>query len=314
MKIGLIVPTWTTGPLSWREILDICKEAEASGFDALWAADHLLVPSTNEELRKRAGANVYEGVEAEPEGYFECFTTLTALALAIPRLELGSFVACTNYRNPFLLAKIAETLDEVSGGRLVLGLGSGDSAGEHETMGLPFDSPVSRFEEALQILRALFRGEVVNFSGSHYSVRDAQLVPRGPRPNGPPILIGTLNPKPRMLRLVAEYADVWNGWQGYTDASPEVGKMRAEQVMDALREHGRDPSTLVRTSSLRVNVPGSGYTGAPGEKPLSGDPEQMAEVLRGHEALGTAQVQVALTLGGREGVQYFATVIRAYRG
>ena len=314
LQLGLMVPTWTTGPLRWQEVLGIAREAEQAGFDALWVTDHLLLPSTNAELRRRAGASIHPDAVAEPEGYLECFTVLTALATEIPGLQLGTLVACTGYRNPFLLAKIADTLDEVSGGRLVLGLGSGDSAGEHETMGLPTDSPVSRFEEALQIIRGLLRDGEVDFEGRFYSAREARLVPRGPRPQGPPILIGTLNPKPRMLRLVAQYADVWNGWQGYTDASPDLARSQAAQVLDACREHGRDPATLVRTSALRVNIPGSGYRPAPNESPLSGSPEEMAEVLRRHAELGTSQVQVALTMGGREGVRAFAGVIRALRG
>lgn len=311
LRIGLILPTWTTGPLRYQEILDIAKEAEATGFQALWVADHVLLPSTNEELRRRAGASIRPDAVAEPEGYLEAFTTLTALAVAIPRLELGTLVACTGYRNPVLLAKIADTLDEVSGGRLVLGLGAGDSAGEHETMGLPTDSPVSRFEEALQIVRTLLREGEVDFQGRFYSAREARLVPRGPRPQGPPILIGTLNPKPRMRRLVAQYADVWNGWLGYTDASAAAAAAQNGQIDDACREHGRDPQSLVRTTAVRVNVPGSGYSPAPGERPLSGSPEEMAEVLRGHAALGVEQVQMALTMGGREGVRAMAPVIRS---
>ena len=310
-RLGLILPTWTTGPLRFQEVLDIAKEAEAAGFDALWVTDHLLLPSTNEELRRRAGATIHPDAVAEPEGYLEAFTALTALAVAIPKLELGTLVACTGYRNPLLLAKIADTLDDISGGRLVLGLGAGDSAGEHETKGLPTDSPVSRFEEAVQIVRTLLREGEIDFQGQFYSAREARLVPRGPRPQGPPILIGTLNPKPRMRRLVAQYADVWNGWLGYTDASAEAAEAQVEQIIDACREHGRDPSTLVRTTAVRVNVPGSGYRPAPNEKPLSGDPEAMAEVLRGHAALGVEQVQVALTMGGREGVRAFAPVVRA---
>lgn len=310
MRLGLILPTWTTGPLRYQEVLEIAKEAEAAGFDALWVTDHVLLPSTYEELRRRAGATVHPDAVAEPEGCLEAFTTLTALAVAIPRLELGTLVACAGYRNPVLLAKMADTLDDISEGRLVLGLGAGDSTGEHEMMGLPTDSPVGRFEEALQIIRGLFRQGEVDFSGQFYSARAAQLIPRGPRPQGPPILIGTLNPKPRMRRLVAQYADVWNGWQGYTDASAEVAQAAIEQIHDACREHGRDPSTLVLTTSVRVNVPGSGYRPAPNERPLSGNPSEMAEVLRGHAALGVEQVQVALTMGGREGVQAFAKVIK----
>jgi alkanesulfonate monooxygenase SsuD/methylene tetrahydromethanopterin reductase-like flavin-dependent oxidoreductase (luciferase family) len=314
LRLGLILPTWTTGPLRYQEILDIAKEAEAAGFDALWVTDHVLLPSTNEELKRRAGATVQPGAVAEPEGYLEAFTTLTALAVAIPRLELGTLVACTGYRNPVLLAKIADTLDEISGGRLVLGLGAGDSAGEHETLGLPTDSPVGRFEEALQIVRTLLREGELDFEGKFYSAREARLVPRGPRPQGPPILIGTLNPKPRMRRLVAQYADVWNGWLGYTDASAEAADIQNRQIDDACREHGRDPQTLVRTTAVRVNVPGSGYSPAPNERPLSGSPEEMAEVLRGHAALGVEQVQLALTMGGREGVRAMVPVVRILGG
>ena len=314
LELGLILPTWTTVPLRWQEVLDIAKEAESAGFDALWVSDHLLLPSTNAELRRRAGASVRPDAIAEPEGYFEAFSVLAALAPSIPRLQLGTLVACTGYRNPFLLAKIADTVDAICDGRLVLGLGAGDSAGEHEAMGLPTDSPISRFEEALQVVHALLRDGHLDHSGTYYTVREAELIPRGPRPKGPPILIGTLNPKPRMRRIVSQYADIWNGWLGYTDASAEAAQAQSDQILAACVEHGRDASTLVRTTAVRVNVPGSGYRPAPGERPLSGSPEEMAEVLRGHAALGIAHVQVALTMGGREGVRAFSPVIRSLRG
>jgi alkanesulfonate monooxygenase SsuD/methylene tetrahydromethanopterin reductase-like flavin-dependent oxidoreductase (luciferase family) len=314
LELGLVLPTWTTGSLRWQEVLDISREAEAGGFDALWVTDHLLLPSTNAELRARAGASVHPDAVAEPEGYLECFTVLAALATTVPRLQLGALVACTAYRNPFLLAKIAETLDDVSGGRLVLGLGAGDSAGEHRTMGLPTDSPVGRFEEALQLVRALLKDGCADHRGRFHDLDGAVLVPRGPRPGGPPILIGTLNPRPRMRRIVAQYADVWNGWLGYTDASAEAASAQVDQIAQACRDHGRDPASLVLTTAVRVNVPGSGYVPAPGERPLSGSPAEMAEVLRGHAALGISQVQLALTMGGREGVRAFAPVIRELRG
>jgi alkanesulfonate monooxygenase SsuD/methylene tetrahydromethanopterin reductase-like flavin-dependent oxidoreductase (luciferase family) len=313
LLLGLILPTWTTGDLRWRQLVEIAKEGEAAGFDSLWVTDHLLLPSTNAELRARAGSGVHPEAVAEPEGYLECFTVLTALATAVPRLRIGSLVACAGYRNPFLLAKIAETLDDVSDGRLVLGVGAGDSAGEHETMGLPMDAPVGRFEETLRILKMLFSGEGTDYDGSFYSVRAAPLIPRGPRQKGPPILIGTLNPRPRMRRIVAQYADIWNGWLGYTDASAEAARVQVEQIAGACREHGRDLGTLPLTTAVRVNIPGSGYLPAPGERPLSGSPEEMAEVLRGHAALGVQEVQVALTLGGPQGVRAFTPVIRELR-
>jgi alkanesulfonate monooxygenase SsuD/methylene tetrahydromethanopterin reductase-like flavin-dependent oxidoreductase (luciferase family) len=313
LELGLVLPTWTTGALRWQPLLEIAREAEAAGFDALWVTDHLLLPSTNAELRARAGSSVHPDAVAEPEGYLECFTVLTAVAAAIPRLKLGSLVACTGYRNPFLLAKIAETLDEVCDGRLILGVGAGDSAGEHETIGLPTDSPVGRFEETLRILKMLFSGDSTDYHGAFHTMSGATLIPRGPRPKGPPILIGTLNPRPRMRRIVAQYADIWNGWLGYTDASAEAARVQLEQIARGCREHGRDLSTLSLTTAVRVNIPGSGYVPAPNERPLSGSPQEMADVLRGHAALGIEQVQVALTMGGPEGVRAFAPVIRELR-
>jgi alkanesulfonate monooxygenase SsuD/methylene tetrahydromethanopterin reductase-like flavin-dependent oxidoreductase (luciferase family) len=313
LKLGLILPTWTTTTLRWSEVLDIAGEAVAEGFDSLWATDHLLLPSTNAELRERAGGAVRAEAVAEPEGYMEVFTVLTAIAAEVPDVQIGTLVACTGYRNPVLLAKIAETLDEVSGGRFILGLGAGDSAGEYETLGLPPDHPVGRFEEALEVVRGLLRDGEIDFQGTYHRAREVKLIPRGPRPAGPPLLIGTLNPRPRMRRLVARYADIWNGWLGYTNASAEAAAEQWALIEQACLEHGRDPSTLARTTAVRVAIPGSGYVPAPGEWPLQGSPQEMAEVLRGHAKLGVSEVQVALTMGGVEGVRAFAPVIEALR-
>jgi alkanesulfonate monooxygenase SsuD/methylene tetrahydromethanopterin reductase-like flavin-dependent oxidoreductase (luciferase family) len=313
LRLGLILPTWTTTDLHWPEVREIARCAAEVGFDALYVSDHLLLPSNNAELKRRAGADVPDDPQVELEGYLECFTLLAALAVEIPRLTIGSLVACAGYRNSGLLAKMAVTLDDISGGRLVLGLGAGDSEGEHITFGFPHEQPVSRLEEALQILKGLFRSDSLDFDGAHQRLRGARLLPMGPRPGGPPILIGTLNPKPRMRRLVAQYADIWNGWLGYTDASPESAATQLQIIEQACREHGRDPLTLVATTAVRGAIPGSGYTPRPDERPLSGRPDEMAEKLRGHARLGITEVQVALTMGGTEGVRAFAPVIAELR-
>src|SRR5881398_385534 len=137
LRIGLVLATWTTTDVRWTEVLEIARTAAEVGFDALYVSDHLLIPSNNAELKRRAGVDFPDDPDVELEGYLECFTVLAALAVAIPRLQLGSFVASAGYRNPGLLAKMAVTIDDVSGGRLVLGLGSGDSEGEHRTFGFP---------------------------------------------------------------------------------------------------------------------------------------------------------------------------------
>ncbi len=313
LRLGLILPTWTITELRWSDLLEVASSAAEVGFDALYVTDHLLLPSNNAELKRRAGVDFPDDPEVELEGYLECFTVLSALAVAIPRLTIGSLVACTGYRNIGLLAKIAVTIDDISDGRLVLGLGAGDSEGEHTTFGFSYEQPVSRFEEALMIVKGLFQPDSLDFDGAHHRLRGARLLPRGPRPEGPPILIGTLNPGPRMRRLVAQYADIWNGWLGYTDASAESAAMQLRIIDEGCREHGRDPLTLVATTAVRGAIPGSGYTPRPDERPLSGRPHEMAETLRGHARLGIAEVQVALTMNGAEGVRAFAPVIAELR-
>ena len=314
LKLGLMLPTWTTDDVRWSEILEIASVAAELGFDALYASDHLLLPSNNAEMKRRAGVDFPDDPKVELEGYLECFSVLAALAVAIPKVALGSMVASTGYRNAGLMAKMAVTIDDISGGRLVLGLGSGDSEGEHLTFGFPHEQRVGRFEEALKITRALFNGESTDFQGVHHKLRGARLLPMGPRPGGPPILIGTLNPQTRMRRLVAQYADVWNGWLGYTDASPASAAAQLQIIDDACREHGRDPLTLVATTAVRGAMPGSGYVPRPDERPLAGPPREMAETLRGHAELGISEVQVALTMAGTAGVRAFAPVIEELRG
>jgi alkanesulfonate monooxygenase SsuD/methylene tetrahydromethanopterin reductase-like flavin-dependent oxidoreductase (luciferase family) len=313
LRLGLILPTWTTTDLRWADLLEVARSAAEVGFDALYVSDHLLLPSNNAELKRRAGVDFPDDPEVELEGYLECFTVLTALAVEIPRLAIGSFVACTGYRNVGLLAKMAVTLDDISAGRLVLGLGAGDSEGEHITFGFPHEQRVSRFEETLQVMKSLFRPDSLDFEGTHHRLRGARLLPRGPRPHGPPIMIGTLNPRPRMRRLVAQYADIWNGWLGYTDASPESAATQLQIIDDGCRDHGRSPLTLVATTAVRAAIPGSGYMPRPDERPLSGNPDEMAETLRGHALLGITEVQMALTMGGTEGVRAFAPVIAELR-
>ena len=145
-------------------------------------------------------------------------------------------MACTSFREPALLAKMADTLDEVSGGRLLLGLGAGYHVPEYTAFGYPHDHLAGRFEEALQIILPLLKGERVTFHGKYYNVDDCVLVPHGPRPGGPPIWIGAR--QPRMLRLVAQYADAYNTM---AHAVPETANEQFGQLDEACEEVGRNP-------------------------------------------------------------------------
>ena len=147
---------------SYAEIRDVARAAETSGFDSLWVYDHLLFRS-----------------DGKTTGIHECWTILSAIAEATERVELGTIVMCTSFRNPALLAKMAATLDHISGGRLILGIGCGWHDPEYEAFGYPTDHKVGRFEEALTIIRGLIRDGRADLEGRGSAASDAVLLPAG---------------------------------------------------------------------------------------------------------------------------------------
>lgn len=300
LKVGLIVPQWP-GSLGgdtprWKDTLVVARRAEEVGFDSLWVADDLLV-------RFRGG---------EPLGMWECWSLLSALAAATSRVELGTLVACNNFRNPALLAKMADTVDEISGGRLILGLGAGGDSGEHRAFGFRWEHRFDRFEEALRIIRGLLREGHADFEGKHYRVRGCELRPRGPRTNGPPVLIGTVTPGPRMLRLTAQYADLWNGWLVFGSSAPEeIPPLRAA-LDHACEKIGRDPATLRRTVAVGVALPGHRLVFGPWDitsGALTGSPEELAAAFRAFARQGISHAQVYLAPNTSAGIEAFAPVL-----
>ncbi len=274
----------------WSDVLVMAQTVEAMGFDSFWLPDHLLFRPAGEE----------------PQGQWECWTLLAAVAACTSRIELGPFVSCTSFRNPALLAKMADTVDEISGGRLILGLGAGWNEAEYVAFGYPFDHRVSRFEEAVQIIHGLLRHGHVDFAGQFYSARDCELRPRGSRPGGPPIVIGTNGA--RMLRQTARYADGWNAffWWTGNDAAG-VPRLR-ERVDAACREVRRDPRTLERSVCVLVELPRA--TGTPfQEPPLRGSAEEIADALRAYARGGITHVQLRLDPNTLAGVSALAPVL-----
>jgi probable F420-dependent oxidoreductase len=297
LKVGLFLPiiegTMAGETARWADLLAIAQRAEALGFDSLWLPDHFLFR--------------LPGREDQPVGMWEGWSLLAALAAATSTITLGPFVSCTSFRNPALTAKMADTVDEISGGRLILGLGAGWVEAEYRAFGFPFEHRVSHFAEAVQIIHSLLRTGYVDFAGQFYTARDCELRPRGPRPGGPPIMIGTTGKK--MLRHTARYADSWNVfflWTGNELA--RVDQLRHE-VDAACAEVGRDPQTLERTACLLVELPGATGTEFT-EPPLRGSAEEIAEVLLAYARAGISHVQLRIDPNSVAGVRALEPVLQ----
>jgi alkanesulfonate monooxygenase SsuD/methylene tetrahydromethanopterin reductase-like flavin-dependent oxidoreductase (luciferase family) len=244
MRIGVTLPisdddTPDRHTPTFEETLVFARAAEAAGLDSIWVFDHLLFR-----------------FPGRPEsGLHEAWTTLAALASAVPRVELGSLVMCASFRNPGLLAKMAATLDAASGGRVLLGLGSGWHDPEYEAFGYATDHRVERFAEDLEIIARLLRGERVTFEGRWRTLDDAVLLP--PPMRRAPVLVAAR--RERMLDLTARWADAWNtAWFGSVDERLRSHLTGLDAACDAV---GRDPSTIRRTVGIRLHEPGS----APGD-------------------------------------------------
>ena len=289
-------------PPPWREIRGLAVDAEAAGFDSVWVFDHLLFRrGDTPETRETAGI-------------WEAWTLMAALAEATTRVELGAVVLATPFRNPAVLAKMAATLDEVSDGRLILGLGAGWHEPEFAAFGIPFDHLASRFEEALAIIAPLLREGRVDFRGTFYAAPDCELRPRGPRPAGPPIMVGAS--KPRMLRLTAAHADSWNtAWLG----TPAKLAERRAGLEAACAEVGRDPASLEVTVGVTVGYPDlwpeeRRADEIDPERVLVGSPAEIAAGLRSYAEAGVGLAICMADPPSATSLGRLADALALYRG
>ena len=274
MKIGWMPPSGEhlepDVPLRYADIKVQAQQAEAAGLDALWVSDHLLQISPGEP----------------PTAPWEAWTTLGALADATSRVELGTLVTATSFRTPGMLAKQAHTVQEISEGRLVLGIGAGWHEPEYTAYGYPFDHRGSRFAEAVEIIATLIREGGADFAGQYYSVKDCLLLPRLAAGTGPPpILIAGRGP--RMMQLTARWADAWNGaWYGFPSR-----RFRAERdaLYEACTAAGRDTSSVEITAGVLVVEQDGSASDEALQRRLPADPAMIAEALAAWEAEGVGQ-------------------------
>jgi alkanesulfonate monooxygenase SsuD/methylene tetrahydromethanopterin reductase-like flavin-dependent oxidoreductase (luciferase family) len=298
VKIGATLPIGQRAdgsPNRYAEIRDLAQGVEESGLDSVWLFDHLL-------FRR--------GDPVETEGIWESWTMLSALAEATARVEIGTIVLCTAFRNPALLAKMADALQEVSDGRLILGLGAGWHQPEFDAFGYPFDHLASRFEEAIQIIAPLVRTGAVDFTGSYERAVDAVSLPRGPKP--PPILIGAS--KPRMLDITARVADAWNtAWIGWPEG---VLPARVADLDAACARVGRDRSEIELSVGVVVAFPDLGYenpNAADRAATISGDAAEIAAAFRAHEQAGVGHLILNPQPSTPEAYARLAEAVAVYR-
>jgi alkanesulfonate monooxygenase SsuD/methylene tetrahydromethanopterin reductase-like flavin-dependent oxidoreductase (luciferase family) len=294
LKVGVQLPEVEYEP-RWTDLALMARLAEDIGLDSVWVGDHYL-------YRHPDGTR----------GPWEAFTQLAAIAATTTRVEIGPLVASTSFHEPAVLAKMAVTVDEISGGRLILGLGAGWNEHEYRAFGFPFDHRVSRFEEAFTVIRTLLREGAIDFEGQYYALRDCELLPRGPRPEGPPLLIGSSGP--RMLRITLPHVELWNAWYTtYGNLPAGIAEQRA--IVDAAcADVGRDPAEVKRTVAAFVELPGAeglrvfDRHAAPA---IGGTPDQIARILRDMAAEGIAHVQLVIDPVTPAGVEALAPVLEA---
>lgn len=276
------VSLWTTTQQPWEDLLARARAAEGLGYHGVWVADHFMPNGDH--------------VDAP---MLECFAVLGALAAAVPRVRLGSLVAGITYRHPAVLANQAATIDQVSGGRLVLGVGAGWQENEHAAYGIELGSVrarIDRFEEACAIIRSLRDNARTTVAGDHYRITEA---PMEPKPAGAgPLLIGAKGER-RMPGVVARLADEWNAW-----GTPEICARKRPIFEAACEAIGRDPATLVRSTQALVLLGPDGAAKAEElaaiRPAIGGTADQLVEALGRYAEAGIDELIVPdFTLGGQ---------------
>ncbi len=233
MKIGVQLPE-AERVVRWPEYEAMARAAEEVGFDSIWLGDHLL----------------YRGDGREERGPLEVWTLLAALAATTERVTLGPLVACASFHPPGLIAKMAATIDDVSGGRLVLGLGAGWNEAEYRAFGLPYDHRVSRFEESFEIVRRMLAGERVTLGGRFWSADDLVLMP--PAERRIPLMIGSNGD--RMLSIALPHVDWWNTWYAsYGNTVDGFAELNA-RITSAAERAGRNPAEIARSTAVLVEL------------------------------------------------------------
>jgi alkanesulfonate monooxygenase SsuD/methylene tetrahydromethanopterin reductase-like flavin-dependent oxidoreductase (luciferase family) len=297
MHIGVQLPEveWEVSP---AELIAMAQAAEAVGFDSVWLGDHLL----------------YQ-LDVGDRGPWEVWTSLAAIAASTSTVRLGPLVASTSFHAPAMLAKLATTVDAVSGGRLILGLGAGWNQREYDAFGFPFDHRVSRFAEAFTIIRTLLRTGEIDWHGDYYTAERCILHPRS-SDVGPPLMVGSIGA--RMLDITLPHVDAWNMWwsqYGNTVEGFAREKRRVDERIAALGRAGEVQATaavLIQLESGAGRQMGD-YDDFTTVEPIRGSQREIADVLRAFEAAGAAHVQLVVDPITRDSIAWLGAALTEFR-
>lgn len=268
---------WPTPHHEWDDVVRVSKHAEDTGWDRVLFTDHFMSPDGNAPT-------------------LECWTTVSALAVHLSRVQIGSLVSSVTYRNPAVLAKMAATIDHISGGRLVLGVGAGWQENEYTAYGMEFGdvrSRSDRLNEACQVINTLFSHDRSDFDGAYFSLDNAPLNPK-PVQSRIPLLVGGGGERTTM-RIAASYADEWNVW-----GLPDVLRNKSVVLDEHCRQLGRDPSSIARSAQTLVYLSeDEGWLRDRREKvaklsmpALVGTPGEIADAMNEYAEIGVTQFVV----------------------
>lgn len=253
----------------------LAAHVEQTGWDGLWLADHFM-----------------PNAEDVSTPWPEAWTTLAALAAVVPRIRLGTLVTGNTYRHPAVLAKMAVTADHISGGRVVLGLGSGWQENEHEMYGIPFytvNNRLQRLEEACQVIKALFSQQSVNFDGKFYQLKNAPLEPK-PKQDNLPLLIGG-GGEQVTLKITAKYADEWNVW-GTVETMINKMKILDQHCEDARRNPADIQRSAVALMFLTDDEKFAEKMNAGDQAAIAGNVNQVQDIVGAYQAAGVDELIV----------------------
>ena len=296
LLVGIQLPE-VEWEVPFPELIRMAQTAEQVGFDSVWLGDHLLYDLS-------VGAR----------GPWEVWTSLAALAASTERVLLGPLVASTSFHEPAMLAKLATTVDAVSDGRLIVGVGAGWNEREYRAYGFPFDHRVSRFEEAFTIIRTLLADGEIDYSGNFYRAERCVLHPRPSKAGGPPLMVGSV--RPRMMSITLPHVAAWNVWWSDYGNTP-AGFAAVKSSVDAkAAELGVTAGSVSATCAVFVQLPGGGgrrmgaYGGTPVE-PVRGSAEEVADHLRSFAAAGAEHVQLVVDPITRDSIEWFQAMFAA---